>query len=343
MRARQFIARRAACAREFGRLLAVVVCIGVAVLATPSDARTAVTQRHFATPEEAVTDFVAAIKANDQKALVKMLGPEGERLVDSGDPVADQAAGERFVQSYEQAHKLVKTDDDTKAILNTGSDDWPFPIPLVKDKGGWRFDTHAGKEELLSRRIGRNELAAIETCRAYVDAQREYYALSPQGDPLLQYAQKVASTPGKKDGLYWETNEGEDPSPLGPLVASARGGGYSRVGTGGGEARAPYHGYYYKILTAQGPRARDGAYNYLAHGKMIGGFALVAYPAEWGNSGIMTFIVNQDGVVFQKDFGPKTKALAQAMTKYDPDGTWTSVDDAGTQPVEDGAKPAAAN
>jgi hypothetical protein len=237
----------------------------------------------------------------------------------------------------------VKTDDDTRATLNTGSDDWPFPIPLVKDKDGWRFDTHAGKEEILSRRIGRNELAAIETCRAYVDAQREYYALSPQGDPLLQYAQKVASTPGKKDGLYWETNEGENQSPLGPLVASARGGGYSRVGTAGGAARAPYHGYYYKILTAQGPHGRDGAYNYLAHGKMIGGFALVAYPAEWGNSGIMTFIVNQDGVVFQKDLGPKTRALAQAMTTYDPDSTWTSVDHAGTQPVDDSAKPAAAN
>jgi hypothetical protein len=297
-------------------------------------------QRYFATAEEAVTDFVAAVKAHDTKALLAILGPEGEQLVDSGDPVADREAGERFVKGYEEKHTLETSDDGAKVTLDTGADDWPFPIPLVKDKDGWRFDTEAGEEEILNRRIGRNELSAIEACQAYVDAQREYYALSPQNDPVLQYAQKLASKAGKRDGLYWETTEEEKPSPLGPLIADARGEGYSKAGRGGGE---PYHGYLYRILTAQGSHAPGGAYSYLAHGKMIGGFALVAYPAEWDNSGVMTFIVNQDGVVYQKDLGPKTDALARAMTTYDPDDTWTAVDDADDKPAAaTAAKPAAA-
>jgi hypothetical protein len=329
------VARRDARARHCSSLVILAVCLGALVAVAPPIAGAADKQRHFTTAEEAFTDFVAAVKANDQKALLAMLGPEGKPLVDSGDAVADQAAGERFAEGYDQAHTLVPSDDGATVTLNTGSDNWPFPIPVVKDKDGWRFDTPAGKEEILRRRIGRNELSAIEACRAYADAQREYYARSPQGDPLLQYAQKIASTPGKRDGLFWESKEGEEQSPLGPLIAGARGEGYKKAGAGG--KPDPYHGYYYKVLTAQGPHARDGAYNYVANGKMIGGFALVAYPAEWNNSGVMTFLVNQDGVVFQKDLGPKTTALARAMTTYDPDSTWTPVEDGGEQ------KPAAPN
>ena len=311
-------------ARALGVALAGM--LAAAALTGAPAARAAGSQRYFTTPEEGVSDLVAALRAHDQKALLAILGPDGRPLVDSGDAVADRAAAERFVQSYDEAHSVVKSDDGRKASLDTGTNAWPFPIPLAKDTKGWRFDTHAGKEEILSRRIGRNELAAIEVCRAYVDAQREYYGRNPQGDPLLQYAQKVASAPGKHDGLYWETRDGEEASPLGPLIASARGEGYSRAGSG--RRPAPYHGYYYKILTAQGAHAPGGDYSYLAHGKMIGGFALVAYPAEWDNSGIMTFMVNQDGVVFQKDLGPKTAVLARAMTKYDPDDTWIAVDGA---------------
>jgi hypothetical protein len=232
--------------------------------------------------------------------------------------VVDRHDRERLVQEYEESHSLVMS-GETKAVLQVGKDDWLFPIPLVKDQTGWRFDTQAGREEILNRRIGRNELAAIEVCRAYVDAQREYYLRNPQGDALLQYAQQFASAEGKRDGLYWATEPGEEASPLGPLVANARGGGY-RKGEGG--KPVPYHGYYYRILKAQGPDAPGGAYDYVVDGQMLGGFALVAYPASWGNSGVMTFIVNHDGVVYQKYLGPNTAAVARAMTRFSPDSTW---------------------
>jgi len=303
---------------------ALVIAFAAALVATP--ARGADKQRTFATPEEAITDLVAAVKADDKKALMAILGPEGEPLVYSGDSVADRTAGENFVQSYDQAHTVVKSDDGNSVSLETGADGWPFPIPVVKDGSVWRFDTQAGRQEILNRRIGRNEISAIETCRAYVDAQREYYAGDPDGDSLLQYAQKLGSSAGKRDGLYWETKDGEPPSPFGPLIISARGEGYRREGGG---KPTPYRGYYYKILTAQGAAAPGGAYSYLAHDKMIGGFGLVAYPAEWDNSGVMTFIVNQDGVVYQKDLGPKTTTLAPAIAKYDPDSTWARVGDGG--------------
>jgi hypothetical protein len=221
------------------------------------------------------------------------------------------------VQAYEEAHTLVQS-GDTKVMLQVGKDEWPFPIPLVKGSTSWRFDSKEGKEELLNRNIGRNELDVIQVCLAYVDAQREYYMRNPQGDALLQYASKFLSTQGKRDGLYWETTADEPPSPFGPLVARARGEGYKHAG----RKPTPYHGYYYKMLTRQGPNAPDGAYDYVVRGKMIGGFAMVAYPAQYGSSGIMTFIVNHDGVVYEKDLGPNTTALAQSMTKFDPDETW---------------------
>jgi hypothetical protein len=235
--------------------------------------------------------------------------------------VADRHDREFVVQAYEEGHGLVMS-GETKAVLEVGTDHWPFPIPLVKREAGWSFDTQAGKEEILNRRIGNNELAAIEVGRAYVDAQREYYLRNPTHSALFHYAQKFLSAKGQRDGLYWATKEGEELSPLGPRVAGARGEGYSR---GKGGKPVAYHGYYYRILKAQGPDAPGGAYDYVVHGKMIGGFALVAYPASWANSGVMTFIVNHDGIVYQKDLGPDTAALAGAMRQFNPDGTWQRV------------------
>jgi len=279
-------------------------------------------QKHFATAEEAAQALADAVKSGDPKSLLLLFGSGATSLIDSGDPVADRAAGARFVEAYNQSHKLVNADNRT--TLEVGADDWPFPIPLVHDEDGWRFDDTAGEDEIVNRRIGRNELSAIQSCLAYGDAQREYYVRNPEGTSLLHYAQKFASSPGKHDGLYWEAKENEPESPLGPVFASARAEGYALKGHGD-----PYHGYYYRILTAQGPDAKGGAYDYVAHGKMIGGFALVAYPAKWGASGVMTFLVNHDGVVFQKDLGPKTAELAKAMKRFNPDSMWARVEAGG--------------
>jgi hypothetical protein len=277
------------------------------------------TQPRFPSPEAATTALVEAIKADDKKTMLRILGPDAQPLISSGDEVADRQSRERFVRAYEEAHRLVDV-PARKLVLAVGKDEWPMPIPLVQDAAGWRFDTAQGKEEILTRRIGRNELSAIQVCLAYVDAQREYYVMGPGGDPLLQYAQKFRSSPGKRDGLYWDARAGEPPSPLGPLVAKAQSAGYPTTRSGGGPT--PYWGYYYRILKAQGPHARGGAYDYVVRGHMIGGFALVAYPAEWGASGLMTFIVNHEGIVYQKDLGLKTRVIAQAMTTFDPDDSW---------------------
>lgn len=285
--------------------------------------------RTFPTPEEAARAFADACKANDTKALLEVLGGSAKPIVTSGDPVADRESREAFVQKYEEANSLVKTGDD-KAVLQIGKDNWPFPIPLVKTDRGWRFDVDAGKEEILNRRIGKNENAVIEVCLAYVDAQREYYLRNPEGDKLLHYAQKAASTPGKRDGLYWETKDGEKPSPFGPLFADAQNHGYAPGTKSASGKRQPYFGYYYKVLTAQGADAQGGAYDYVVRGKMIGGFALVAAPAQWGNSGVMTFIVNQDGVIFQKDLGPNGLAIARDMKTFDPGTGWTRVENPDT-------------
>jgi hypothetical protein len=278
-------------------------------------------QERFATPEAAAEALVAAARTGGEKELLAVFGPDAERLLHSGDEVADRAALERFVTAYEAGHAL-EVSGDARAVLAIGEDGWPLPIPIVKDGAGWRFDTPAGEEELLARRIGRNELSAIQACLAYVDAQREYYLRDPDGDDLLQYAQRFASTPGRRDGLYWETGPGEAESPLGPLFASAREEGYA---AGKGQ---PFHGYRYRILTAQGPKAPGGAYDYLANGKMIGGFAMLAQPASYGSSGVTSFLVNHDGVVYQKDLGPETEKTAAAITRFDPDETWQPVDDA---------------
>jgi len=276
-------------------------------------------ERRFTSPEAAATALVDALRSGDQKALLAILGPEAGALTSSGDAVADRGIRERFVAAYDRAHRL--EGGGGKVTLYVGEDDFPLPIPLVPDRDVWRFDTHAGKQEILNRRIGQNELNTIQTCLAYVDAQLEYYAEDRNADGLREYAQRFASTPGKRDGLYWETKAGERPSPLGPLVVAARGEGYKLRE----KPPMPYHGYYYRILTAQGPAAADGAYDYLAHGRMIGGFALVAFPAQYGVSGVMTFLVNHEGVVYQKDLGPDTAALARAMKTFDPDTTWKKV------------------
>jgi Protein of unknown function (DUF2950) len=277
----------------------------------------AVRQQSFPSPEEGGRALMDAAKHNDTTRLLQVLGPEAQSFISTGDPVSDQASRARFVQAYEEAHTLVQL-GDTKAILQIGKDEWPFPIPLVKDNTSWRFDAKEGKEEILNRRIGRNELDVIQVCLAYVDAQREYYLRNPRHVALPQYASKFMSTQGKRDGLYWATTTDEPPSPLGPFLAQARREGYNPTA---GKS-TPYHGYYYKMLTGQGPSAPGGAYDYVVRGQMIGGFAMVAYPAQYGSSGIMTFIVNHDGVVYQQDFGPNTTALAQSMTKFNPDETW---------------------
>jgi hypothetical protein len=295
-----------------GRILLCAVLVGLC--------QSALAQEQFATPEKAVSALVKGAKSQDQKKLLTVFGPNGKAVVSSGDPVADANARDNFVSAYEAKHGLELEGDGSQTLV-IGNDDWPFPIPLINKGGKWQFDTAAGLDEILSRRIGRNELAAIQVCLAYVQAQNEYASLDPAGLGPHVYAQRIVSKPGKKDGLYWPTGEGEPLSPFGDLAAKASAEGYKA-----GQTPIPYHGYYYRILTRQGANAPGGAYNYLAQGKMIGGFALVAYPAQYGNSGIMTFIVNQDGTVFQKDLGPQTDKLARKIESFDPDQTWTKVD-----------------
>jgi len=280
-------------------------------------------QKTFQSPEESVKALFDAVKADDTKGLLAIFGPAGKEIISSGDEVADKTSRERFVKSYEEMNKLVK-ENDMKIILHVGNGDWPLPIPIVKVGEKWRFDTKEGKEEMLNRRIGRNELNAIQVCLAIVDAQREYALKDRDGDGLLEYAQKFNSEKGKKDGLYWEVKEGEEDSPLGPLAAKAVKEGYG--GRKSDDKPAPYHGYYYRILKAQGKNAPGGTYDYVVKGKMIGGFGLIAYPAGYGNSGVTTFIVNHDGVVYQKDLGKDTERIATTMTKYDPDKTWKRVE-----------------
>jgi hypothetical protein len=293
-----------------------VFAMGIAAAAVFAMASQAHAQRAFKSPEEAATALFAAAKAGNTKGLLAVLGPGGNEIVSSGDPVADKAGRERVLAAYEQKNQIVK-EGDKKAVLTIGSQEWPFPIPLVERKGRWQFDTAAGRQEILYRRIGRNEFAAIQVCLAYIDAQNEYAEQDRTGSGFKTYARRVISNPGKKDGLYWPTKADEPPSPIGEIAAAATAEGYK---VGGG--RAPFHGYYYKILTAQGPTAPGGAVNYVVRGNMIGGFALVAYPAEYGNSGVMTFLVNHDGVVFKKDLGPQTTRIAERMRTFNPDHTW---------------------
>ena len=280
-------------------------------------------QETFASPDEAAKALAAAAAANDVSRMLAIFGPEGAPLISSGDDVVDREGREKFVRMYEEKNAVVR-ESEAKAVLEVGNDAWPLPIPMVKEGESWRFDTKQGAEEIIDRRIGKNELSAIQVCLAYVDAQRDYAARDRDSDGLLEYAQKFVSEPGKKDGLYWESKEGEESSPMGPFAAQARKEGYTRKKAD--NQPSPYHGYFYKILTAQGKNAPGGAYSYVVKGKMIGGFALAAYPASYGTSGIMTFLVNHDGVVFEKDLGKATEAVVKAMTSFDPDETWRKIE-----------------
>jgi hypothetical protein len=293
-----------------------VVWIAVGLLMLPVSAQE-VKQKAFESPEEAMKALADAVRAGDMKAMLAILGPEGEDIVSSGDPVADKNTGEVFVKVYQERVDVVKEKEDRASII-IGNDNWPFPIPIMKKTEGWVFDTKAGREEVINRRVGRNELNAIQVCQAYVDAQREYASTDRERDGIIQYAQKVLSDPYRRNGLYWEVSEWEKPSPLGWLIAQAAAEGYTKKG----DKPIPYFGYYYKILKGQGPNAPGGAFNYTINGHMVAGFGLVAWPAEYDVSGVMTFIVNQNGTVYQKDLGPKTETIAKAMTFYNPDRTW---------------------
>jgi len=296
-------------------LVFLIFLIAISIPVLPISAQE-VKQKIFGSPEEAMKAFAEAVQAGNMKDVMAILGPEGEDILSSGDEVADKADRERFLKKYQERVDLIKDRDRISVIL--GNDHFPFAIPIVKKGEGWVFDTKAGKEEVLNRRIGRNELAAIQVCEAYVEAQREYASTDRERNGIIQYAQKIVSDEGRRNGLYWKAAEGEIPSPLGPFAAKAATEGYKKKD----EKPVPYHGYYYKILRGQGMSAPGGAYNYVINGHMVAGFALVAWPAEYNVSGVMTFVVNQNGTVYQKDLGPKTESLAKAMTLYNPDRTW---------------------
>jgi len=293
-----------------------IFLIAISITVLPISAQE-VKQKVFGSPEEAMKTLAETVKAGDTKGMMAILGPEGEDIIDSGDEVADKNAREQFVKAYQERVDFVKEKEDRVSII-IGNDHWPLPIPIVKKGEGWVFDTKAGREEVLNRRIGRNELKAIQVCLAYVEAQREYATTDRGRDGIIQYAQKVASDKDRRNGLYWEAAEGEVPSPLGPLAAKAAAEGYRRPG----DKPMPFHGYYYKILKGQGPNAPGGAYHYVINGHMVAGFALVAWPAEYGVSGLMTFLVNQNGTVYEKHLGPKTEEIVKGMTRYNPDQTW---------------------
>jgi len=282
---------------------------------------TPIKENEFKSPSDAVQALVTAVQTGGDKELLAILGPDAGELISSGDEIADKQRRQNFLKAYEEQNRIESDGDNF--VLVIGKNDWPFPIPLVKKEDRWVFDTASGKEEILNRRIGRNELNTIQVLLAIVDAQREYAMEDRDGDSLLEYAQKFISEPGKKNGLYWEAEAGEKSSPLGELIANARAQGYTSDKTLNNPE--PYHGYYYRILTAQGNNAAGGAYDYIVNGRMIGGFAVLAYPAEYGNSGIMTLIVNHDGKVYQKDLGEKTDEQVKAITLYDPDETWMPV------------------
>jgi len=273
-------------------------------------------QKTFSSAEEASKALVTAAENNDEKAMLEILGPDGKDIVSSGDTVEDAEDRANFARRYEQMHRLVKEPDGT-TTLYIGAENWPTPIPLVSKGNAWYFDTDAGKKEILYRRVGRNEMSAIRVCEELVAAQKEYYAQQNQ------YAQKIYSDNGQRNGLYWKAAAGEPESPIGPLVAAAVAEGYAGARE---TAPIPYRGYHYHILTRQGKNAPGGAKNYIVNGKMVEGFAFVAYPAQYRSSGVMTFVVDQDGVVHEKDLGKKTEVLAKAMKEFNPDSTWQKVE-----------------
>jgi hypothetical protein len=326
---------------SFSKLLAVTAFLaaGLFAIAPPALAE-APSQSTFSSADDALQALVAAAKDKDRVALAKLFGPDYDQLL-SGDEVEDNEDLAEFADAVQESAQLQKVNDN-KYTITVGRDNWPTPVPLVQKDGKWLFDTKAGLEEVFNRRVGENEFSAITTCRAYAVAQWEYYTEGDwDHDSVAEYAQKLISTSGAHNGLYWETSEDDKPSPLGNLIAAAQAEGYGpnaaatgAAGKGGSDKEkeapeidhAPYHGYYFKILTRQGPHAPGGKYSYIINGNMIAGYALVAYPDKWGNSGVMTFIINQQGRVYEKNLGSNTVKLASAMTEYDPDPTWKLVE-----------------
>jgi hypothetical protein len=281
----------------------------------------AASQTLFSSPEDALKALAEAVRAKDKAALDQIFGASAKDLR-SNDEVQAAAEFEEFAKNLAEKTNLVK-ESDSKVILHIGNESWPFPIPIVRKNDRWFFDTEAGREEILNRRIGEDELTAILVCRTYIKAQREYALKDWDGNEVLAYAQKLRSEPGKKNGLFWRAKPGEEMSPFGELVARAWMEGYKKEKAAFREEPAPFHGYYFKILTRQGKNAPGGKYNYVINGNMVGGFALVAFPSNWGKSGVMTFVVNQQGKVYQKNLGPNTLKIAQKMKEYNPDKTWT--------------------
>jgi hypothetical protein len=288
--------------------------------AAPSAAKSAVKQTTFASPEAAAAALADAVRAKDPQKLLAIVGPGSGDWLFSGDPVVDANDWKRFLAAYDDKHSF--DDKGARSVLQVGKDDWPFPAPLVKKGSQWTFDANAGREEILNRRIGQNELDTMQTLLAVVDAQREYAASDADGNGFADYARRFVSTPGKKDGLYWATEAGKPESPLGPLVAVAAREGYGKRVEAAQREQQAYHGYYYKLLTSQGKDAPGGAYDYMVGDKLLGGFAVVAWPARYRVSGVTTFIVNHDGVVYEKDLGANGAAVAAAMSRYNPDRSW---------------------
>ena len=302
------------------RLLSKITLLAGAAMLVLALSSLAQAQQRFSTPEAAVDALAKAARSGDGKTIVTILGPGSEDLVSSGDPVADANRRQEYLAAYDAGHRIV-TEAGKGATLIVGPNDWPFPIPMVQRDGQWIFDVAAGREEILARRIGENELSTMKALLAYYDAQNDYADMFKSKSGQAVYAQRVVSSPGKKDGLYWPTSGNEQPSPLGEAVAAATQRGY-RPGAG-----EPFFGYYYKVLTRQGPAAPGGAIDYIAKGDMIGGFAAVAYPAEYGNSGIMTFMINHNGDIYEKDLGEGTARIASRITSFNPDDTWRKVVD----------------
>jgi hypothetical protein len=299
--------------------LAIPMCIAFPLLLSRPMAAEDARQRTFASPEEAVSALIEAVKSGQLSAVVALFGPDGQELADSSDAATGRRNREVFAVAAAEGWRLEDQPGKGK-VLVVGHEAWPFPVPLVKGPGGWQFDTAAGKEEVLARRIGRNELAAIQVCRTYVAAQRLYAQHPHDGKASGLFAQRIASSPGKQDGLYWPAARGQKRSPLGDLVAQAATEG--RALNTAPSAPQPFHGYSFRILTGQGAGAAGGAKSYLVSGEMAAGFALVAWPVQYDATGVMTFVVNQDDVVYQKDLGPSTAATAGAMTVYDPGAGW---------------------
>ncbi len=304
-----------------GHLLFIV--LACSAMALPARAADAAAQANYESPDAAAAALIAALRADDNAALTAVFGPDSQQLIDSGDGVADANARATFVAAYDTAYAL-QTADDGSVVLEVGDDGWPLPIPIVQNDGRWSFDTAAGIDEIVYRRIGRNELGAIAVCIGIVAAQQEYASVGHDGLPSGIYAQKLVSDPGNQNGLYWPTASDQRASPVGPFIANATAQGYTQ---GDGDSDVPYHGYVYKLLIAQGPAAPGGAQAYINNGVADGGFGVIAFPAEYEASGVTTFMINQDGVVYQKDLGSDTGTAAAAIDTFNPDASWSAVED----------------